>query len=382
MTRKVYPEFISFFLMCLFSVGLIISCRPDREEVNPTLVTQVTATVQGQVLFAGSPLGGAAVSTVGGASVQTDANGNFTLQDVQINPNAGYVKVEKQGFFVGSRTFLATNGIIPRLSIELIPKEITGSFEAASGGTITASGCSVALPASAVVRENGSAYTGKVSVASYYLDPTGPRINAIMPGDLRGITTEGRERGLKSFSMMAVELIGENGEKLQIATGKSATLTFPIPARLQQEAPATIPLWYFDEATGLWREQGMATKQGTTYVGTVSHFSFWSSNASFELVSFQAVLKDAAGQPLPHTEVTFNFREVNGILSRITGRTDAVGRISSRLPANMPLEMSLIASLCSQSVFTKAIGPFTGATDLGVITTTANNTDMKPIVTR
>jgi len=101
------------------------------------MVVQVTAIVRGQVTFDSSRVGAATVSTADGASVRTDANGNFTLQNVQVNLKTGYVKVEKQGFFASLRTFLTTNGIIPPLSIELISKAITGRFQAPSGGTVT-----------------------------------------------------------------------------------------------------------------------------------------------------------------------------------------------------------------------------------------------------
>jgi hypothetical protein len=63
--------------------------------------------------------------------------------------------------------------------------------------------------------------------------------------------------------------------KLQVASGKTVTMSAPIPYGLQENAPETIPLWYYDEEDGLWREEGSATKQGDSYVGSVSHFTFW-----------------------------------------------------------------------------------------------------------
>ena len=34
-------------------------------------------------------------------------------------------------------------------------------------------------------------------------------------------------------------------------------------------------MWYFDEGTGKWMEQGTATKSGNYYVGEVCHFTYW-----------------------------------------------------------------------------------------------------------
>jgi hypothetical protein len=177
--------------------------------------------------------------------------------------------------------------------------------------------------------------------------------------------------------MMAVELEGANKEKLQVAPGKLATLSFAIPASLQATAPATIPLWYFDEKKGLWQEQGSATRQGNTYVGTVSHFSYWNCDAPFPVVSFQAVIKDAAGQALPG--VLIDIRQVKDSLTR-SARTDANGRISGKIPANQPLDLVLRPNACGQSGYTKRIGPFAADTDLGVIATTYDQTAYRGVV--
>jgi hypothetical protein len=46
------------------------------------------------------------------------------------------------------------------------------------------------------------------------------------------------------------------GEKVELAEGLPATLTFAVPASMKDQAPATIPLWYFDEDEGIWKEEG------------------------------------------------------------------------------------------------------------------------------
>ena len=54
-----------------------------------------------------------------------------------------------------------------------------------------------------------------------------------MPGDLRGTDTSGRTVGLQTFGMVAVELEGSAGQRLKLASGKTATISLPIPAALQ-----------------------------------------------------------------------------------------------------------------------------------------------------
>jgi hypothetical protein len=79
---------------------------------------------------------------------------------------------------------------------------------------------------------------------------------------------------LASFGMMAVELESASAEKLQIKSGSVATLTTPIPASAQANAPATIALWSVNEQTGIWKEEGTATKNGNVYVGDVKALFF------------------------------------------------------------------------------------------------------------
>lgn len=116
-----------------------------------------------------------------------------------------------------------------------------------------------------------------------------------MPGDLRGISTDGSLKTLTTYGMAAVELTGALGELLQIAPGQKASLTMPIPVAILSNAPATIPLWSFDEAKGLWKEEGQAIKTGSNYVGDVSHFSFWNCDVPNNYVQFNCTVKNSDG---------------------------------------------------------------------------------------
>jgi hypothetical protein len=59
---------------------------------------------------------------------------------------------------------------------------------------------------------------------------------------------DGKRVMLTSFGMMAVELEGASGEKLQIKSGSKAILTMPIPSSAQGSAPGSIALWSVDES--------------------------------------------------------------------------------------------------------------------------------------
>lgn len=363
----------------LIALLVTISCQksnndiPDDPDDPNKPIEYVTASISGRVLDDNNqPVNGAVVKA-GTASTTSDLNGNFKISNVSLNEDAGLVKVEKDGFFQGSRTFVVNAGVVNYVSLQLIKKTVSGTVSGSSGGNITVSGGgNIVFTGNSFVNTTGnSAYTGTVSVSTFFINPAASNFNEIMPGTLRGITASNEETGLQSFGMMAVELTGAGGEKLQLASGKTATLTFPIPTALQASAPATIPLWSFNDTTGLWKEEGIATKQGNTYVGTVGHFSFWNCDYPYgRVIDFKAVIKDQNGNALYPAKVIMKI--IGDTLSSLGyGYTDTTGMVSGKVPVNKTLQIR-VYNRCNTIIYTKDIGPFSTATDLGTIT--VNNT--------
>ena len=62
-----------------------------------------------------------------------------------------------------------------------------------------------------------------------------------------------------------------------------------------------MPLWYFDEDGGYWIEDGVATLQGNTYVGEVTHFTFWNYDFPYPSATLCITLQDESGNPLAYT---------------------------------------------------------------------------------
>ncbi len=211
-------------------------------------------------------------------------------------------------------------------------------------------------------------YAGTVTVAAFHLKPSASNFAAIMPGALRGIGDDNKEVVLQSFGMMAVELNGANGEKLQLATGKTAVINFPITLPQQSLAPQVIPLWYFNDTTGFWKKEGSATKQGNSYVGTVSHFSFWNVDVPYPLINFEAIIKDEANNDVQaKVEITMGGSGDRASISA-TGFSDRGGKIVGKIPANQILQLKVFSS-CNLLIYTQQIGPFSTNTNLGAIKT-------------
>ncbi len=296
-------------LLALFIAFLTTSCAKKEttgitsDLSQPDLTVKVTTAIAGFITDENNvPLSGAQVKA-GDKQTTTDEFGYFSILNVSLPEVAGFVKIEKTGYFDNYKTFLADKDRETFVRAKMLLKNEAGIIDAVAGGVVTtAEGINLTLPATGIITaKNGIPYTGKVHVLVKKIDPaaTGD-IQLALPGDGRATDKNEYLELLKIYSTVAVELVGEGGERLQIAPGKQATLTMPIPAALLSLAPPTIDLWSFNEANGLWKQEGEAIKAGNNYTATVSHFSYWSGAIGYPLVNFTARIVNGEGQPLVH----------------------------------------------------------------------------------
>jgi hypothetical protein len=374
----------SLYINMLFIVTAVLffSCQKNLDYeaggsgsgTPPDLSTKISSSVSGFVTDENDAAVMGASVQFGSSTITTDKYGYFEARNVQVVKEAAVVTVNKTGYFKGIKTYIATAGKSAFFRIKLMPKTIIGTINAASGGLIALpNGLSVKLLGGSIVNAaSNAAYTGTVNVAAYWINPTAADLNRIMPGDLRGINTDGSLKLLQTFGMAAIELTGSAGELLQIVNGQKATLTLPIPSSLSATAPASIPLWYFDEANGLWKQEGSATKTGNIYTGDVGHFSFWNCDVPANYVQFNCTLKNSAGNPLAYTFVKIT---VVGTTNSGYGYTDSSGYVAGAVPNNANLIMEVFTnSNCGLSIYSQTFTTTNVNISLGTITVpTANN---------
>ena len=359
-------SYLKLFTLIIILAVIIIpySCKKDT-QVPPPVTTSVSGLVTD---IDKSPVSNASV-TGGTATTTTDANGKFTLTKVQFAADSVLVNVTKDGFFQGSKNFVQTNGTVTNVTIRLIPKPAAATITASSGGDVTVpGGGSVNFTGGFVNASNGSAYTGNVSVSTTYLNSTDQDFSANVPGKLKGVSASNQAGVLQSFGVVVVELNDASGNKLQLAPGKTATITLPLPAALLNKAPASIPLWYFDNTRGLWKQEGIAAKQGNNYVGVVNHFSFWSvGDIAGSIILTVSFTDTASGTPFANKLVTIiRLDSTGGGPGASNSRTDATGTVSGLVPVNEVLVVRVFGD-CGATLYSKNIGPFSKDTVLATI---------------
>jgi hypothetical protein len=363
----------NIFFCILIVITSLLSSNCNKTDSPPTpkpdpLEEKVTASVNGRVIDEnGKPVSNASLQA-GTSTTTTDVNGVFRFNNIILSKNAGFVKIEKDGYFKSGRTIFTSAGVVNNIEIKLIPKKQRGNFASSAGGNISIeSGAAINFPVNGIINKSTKMpYTGTVKVFGAYLNPEDPNLSSIMPGNLTGLTTENEQKILQTYGMIAVELEGGNGEKLNLASGKSAAITVAIPPGLQASAPATIPLWYFNDSLGIWKEEGTAARQGNTYTGSVSHFTFWNWDVPGNLVNLKLTLKNQAQELLPGYRVILKNTQNN---SKVYGYTDSAGILSGPVPVSAPIEMT-VYNKCNTLLLTQTVGPFNSGTDLGVVTIT------------
>ncbi len=352
-----------FFFQCQKDLSYIGA--PDPEVPAVIAPDPITAILQGNIVDENSQPAAGVTVAAGTKTAITNGSGYFRITDASLDKNTSLVTAEKAGYFKGYRVFAATSGT-NQVVIKLVKKSLAGTITASSGDSTTLlNGAKISLPAnSVVVASSGSDYSGDVNVYAAYIDPGASDIAETVPGSFVANDKNGKRVILSSYGMLAVELKSAGGEKLQIKSGAVATLTSPIPPQTLSSAPATIALWYVDEQTGIWKEEGTATKQGNNYVGDVKHFSYWNCDYPYDAVSLSLTLHNDKGLPLANVPVNVTPADLSGLAH---GYTDSLGQIKGLVPANKNLLLDVL-SPCGAMIYSQSISPINQNTNLGVIT--------------
>ncbi len=358
-----------FPIVCLMISLFFIKCHKEQSNEfsgngTNSIKSPIIATVLGTIVDENEAPAMGVVIKVGTKTTTTNDKGYFRINNALVDKNASLVIAEKMGYFKSYRTFKVSSGA-NRVSIKLIKKSLIGTIPSTGGIVTLSNGSSIELPANSVVKVGGINYDGNIQVYANYIDPTAKDIYRKIPGSLMADDLTKKRVLLTSYGMLAVELESTSGEKLQIAEGKTATLSSLIPASIRSTAPSAISMWFIEEATGIWKEEGKATKIGNNYSGTVKHFSFWNCDVSTNTVNISLTLKNKSGDPLMHVPVV--LERMGAIRGFAHGYTDSLGQVNGLVPQNEPLKL-IIWDPCNMAVDSISIGPFQQDTNMGVIT--------------
>lgn len=280
---------------CLLGMSLA-GCGSDSESetkpVNEEAMLQKN--VSALILSSNGNALAAAEIVIAGQTFKTDGFGKAAFT-VQIPKSATHVVVvvKKDGFI--SQSMRIEAGQLEQLSANLLNVKQTVSIAKIEEAQVIQSvyqNAQITIPENAFVLPNGQPATGAVTVAFTPWDITAADLNA-MPANGVARDAQGNIVNLISAGMITATFTNAAGQKLQLAAGKTADIQMDLPvASINNQkllVGSNIPMWHFDEAKGLWIEEGvgqvvasLSSTTGLAVHATVSHFSTWNWDFKFE----------------------------------------------------------------------------------------------------
>jgi hypothetical protein len=309
----------------------------------------------------GMAMSGVAVTPADAASAPTDDQGQIT-----VSVSAGStstLKFSKEGFAdqflsVSEPQGAGTDGYF--LVVMHARDAALTLSDASAGGTLSGrDGASITVPANAFVDAAGNPVTGPVQISITPVDVTQAGAGGF-PGSFSGIQTDGTETAIVSLGVE--EFIPTvSGAKVQLAAGKSATISIPIYAAKKLDGTVvavgdSIALWSLDETTGIWIQEGMGqvvasadSPSGLALSAVVSHLSYWNCDLGFP-----------AYDPEPRCFEYYESDPANAVLIPVpcdvdagTGDGGASSGSSARARAHAKAEVKAAASSAVVAAFSQ-----------------------------
>ena len=242
----------------------------EEPTVEPTVVPETEA-IQGE-RWAGMitdvamvALGDVRVS-INGVETQSDANGNFELSAPVSADGRNVINAEKEGYLpvsiihIGAATALLQFEFQP---VEQFTVDPTQPIE-----TEDSSGTQISIGANQLVDENGNPATGPLTLNMHTYDVT----TQSMPGDMGGTNSDGEPVYMETEGVFFAEFTDDAGNEYNLAEEANAEISIPCEPR----ADEVLTVWYYEKATGLWREENTTVAvEDDRCSAEVGHFSFW-----------------------------------------------------------------------------------------------------------
>ena len=344
-------------LSIIFAAALVVSCGggggggntgPDPDPAlpipDPAPDNRPSVSAMATDYYTGSPVSDAVVSVRWGGSsdeffsAETNSTGKATLRYPE-GTNALTIYSDAEGYAEFGRTF---NFDTETIAVSLIPVHTNVTIDSGSENEILVDGESIiSLPANAFVDADGNAFSGNIDAELTVIDPR--EDPELMPGQYEALDgTTGEIGNIESFGAINATFEDADGNPLQLASGQTATVRIPLSGD-SSDAPENIPLFYYDDESGYWVEEGSATLTEISgeffYVGTVSHFTTWNADRVYETVYLTGCAVNEDSSVAANVRVTATGLDYTGTSSVYT---DAFG--SFTIPVRMDSYLRVQAS--------------------------------------
>ncbi|MDZ7670307.1 MAG: cadherin-like beta sandwich domain-containing protein [Gammaproteobacteria bacterium] len=254
--------------------------------------------------------------------------------------------------------------------------------DAANGGTVTGrDGVSLTVPPGALVfTDSGSPVVGQVEVFMSPVDVTDEREVRAFPGMFAGVDDMGNDTLILSFGAADFRF-EQNGAEVQLAAGQTADIRIPVypenaPDGTPLSAGEAIGVWFLDETTGVWQQEGSGTlvadarsPSGLVFEAEVSHFSWWNCDQPWPGATLNITVScDTPGTPCtpPLPRITATVQSATPSNPRFVGqlqlRADEITEVG--VAAGFPINLSATGGDGAFTADISPASPFTVLADM------------------
>lgn len=277
---------------------------------------------------------------VSGVTSATNNQGYFALPRIA-EANTATVSFKKPGYVLQSRTVHPRIGESSFINVQLAKKSADQLFNAGAGVEAANGGAIISIPPNSLMLANGTPYAGDAKISVTAFDPTTSKGHSAFPGRFEGVQADGSVIPFRSLGFIDVTPVTNTGAELQLKNGATADVTIPIGAGTLANAPATIPLWFFNPQDGRWHEEGIATRNGNVYHGKIKHFSIWNCDVGLRraFVIGRVINCTEDGKPVKGARVTIQ----NQLAGWSSGEDSTPEDGTFRIPVNADEPVNLWA---------------------------------------
>jgi len=327
-----------------YTAWVLVSDRRGGHAVRKVSISTeaVGAMFSGVVSATDAPVVAGATVRVNGVSTTTNAAGYFFLE---VPVAARYVlHIKKPGYQLLSRVLweqaiAAKYKLSKATTFPIDATKVVDVIERREGDNRLPA--RLQIPANSLVDPNGRPPTGLLTGELSGVDQRDPV--GRMPGDWGGRNRQGRQVRIETFGAAEINIRDAAGVKYNLAPGKTATVFLPMDPAQVAGAPATVPVWFYDEATGLWRQEGNALKDGNYMRAVVQHFSIVNADVEFSNAACMRILVDTERLPLPF-DVRVTTPTGSGVDKIVTKPVSDPINVIVRLPPSQNIKIEVLDS--------------------------------------
>jgi len=214
------------------------------------------------------------------ASASTDGAGAFAMKSPPA-PGGAVLALERDGYVPSERRAPGDGGYV-EVFLKKVDQRVP--FRGDAGVNVRLpNGAGIDIPSGAVRDSKGKRIAGEVTLELADVDGRVRTQAAALPGDAHATLLDGTQGAVSIQRALSIRILDDEGTELTVDPAADVVALMP---SARPDSPFSEHAYSFDEASGAWKEESMAsqlTRDGVrAYHVAVEHLSWWAVGRFFK----------------------------------------------------------------------------------------------------